>query len=1319
MKLQKMDKSGKIGLFIAIIGVFLMLGLGLVSADISINPFDTRKSFEPSPTEDMSSFIIDDFNDDYGVIRLSTTIFWITSDKIAEYSLTSNTEYCLSSCEAQGKVTLFKDSKIFDDIKFTTLSGEETNIKGYEYDLFVGYKDVIVQVPIEWKEVCAKYDEKACWQEPIAWKDEIQKQEVWEAYDGSVLPAGDYRWKVKGVKEPWESIDFIPVVDSVEFSEWATWKESYSVGIISYYNFETTLGTDVVGGINNLTYSGANVNSGIVTGKIGYGLSCSSPDYAYKTTTTGFPSGDKSRTWAGWVSTTATEGCFFGIGTSGTTRAVQEMKRIANPTWQFANYGDDLNSWAGASGWEFIVMTYEEGSNLEKFYLNGINTINKSLAGSLVTGGSFDLCNCPRYSSVLTATVDEFAVWNRSLTSQEIYDLWNDGDGLSYTLDTNTYPSYFDYWDNNATLIDEGYALFNVTINNTNGTVILEINGTNYTAQNITANVYNVSVFLTSGAYPYYWGAWGNGTIEYYKISDIRYYFINDSKYPSFNNEWSNNKSLIDSGTAYFNISVIESNGTVILWLANSTTVNSYLASNSTAQDFRVAVALGYQNESVYYYNWSSYGTGALHNINYSSNYVYTINMSPKIHISYPLNVSIPFYEYGTNISVNWTYNGTKTNCNYYLGTSNGWCFQGSPTVATSCGGLDTGNVNIYGDDTYYNYTWANSAANNSYVTATSWDEIPANYSIPSSCWLNPLALRNRYDCGGFGSSINHLECRNLTGWVNIHDFSSPDLFCHNINLAVNMTWKMEPYNASFACSANTSSFNPQNYTSLVFTDSIETVYINWSYTVTARIINALAAAYETSSQSANVNITYPSGTVIVPSLEYNGTSYPSTGINYFTSNFTIPSLQSDSIATFPYRWTILYTNTTGTYQYNTTLRNQTVNPIKLYYCNSSDTIIAANFTAYDEANLSKINNWNFKATFDFWLGDGSAYRTVSINNISIAEVDLCTYPRNINYTVNGLSQFSDNAGEYTPRDYYLLKQNLNNITTNLSMMFIPNADSTTFIQKVQDNNQIIMPDVYIFTQRYYPELNEYKTVQVTKTGNDGKTVGFYKTETVFYRHILKTSDGDILLESPIQKIFAETAPYTIIFTVGSNPSYPGNSVEGLNNFTYSLSANATSKLVTYTYIDNSGLLINGSLVVEKLSLSGPNTIVCSTSSTDSTAVLICDLSAYTTGTFKIKAAVSRTDNSYKIVESINFKISDSKTIFGTFGLFLAIFIILVAACAFIYNPIAGIVAVDCAIVFVNIIGLASMGYTLIFSIIALSIIALILIVKSDSGYKI
>ena len=110
----------KLMLFIFII----VLLVGTISA-FELNPFADKKIFEDEITLDMDEFIKEDFNDKYGIIRLSKTFFWFETDRIAEYSLIDNTEQCTINCEADGRAILYSDLKLFDGVQFIGKNGIE------------------------------------------------------------------------------------------------------------------------------------------------------------------------------------------------------------------------------------------------------------------------------------------------------------------------------------------------------------------------------------------------------------------------------------------------------------------------------------------------------------------------------------------------------------------------------------------------------------------------------------------------------------------------------------------------------------------------------------------------------------------------------------------------------------------------------------------------------------------------------------------------------------------------------------------------------------------------------------------------------------------------------------------------------------------------------------------------------------------------------------------------------------------------------------------------------------------------------------------
>lgn len=490
--------------------------------------------------------------------------------------------------------------------------------------------------------------------------------------------------------------------------------------------------------------------------------------------------------------------------------------------------------------------------------------------------------------------------------------------------------------------------------------------------------------------------------------------------------------------------------------------------------------------------------------------------------------------------------------------------------------------------------------------------------------------------------------------------------------------------------------------------------YINISQTYNA-------STYETNTEGFSLNISYDSSyyTAISANLIYNGTSYPATisgvGNNVTLSkSLTINAINTES-ENKSFYWQLNLFNGTGLEQYNTSLTNQTINRFHLELCNATYPIKAVNFTAYREDNLTRVRPFSLFATLNYWLGDGTLYRNLSINNGSLAEQTLCIKPEDKSFYLNGLVQYGTDNSSYLTRDYYFANTLVNNITTNISLYLLEPAEATTFILQVQDINQLPMNNTYIKVQRYYPATDSYETVQIAKTGSDGKTVGFYETETVYYRHIILSENGTVLLTTERQKIFGETVPYKIIFTIGEGVTYPWSVFENKTGLTYGLSYNKTSKLVTYSYADSSTGFTSARLFVVKNRYNTVDLSVCNQTSSLTSAVITCNLSSYSDGSFTAKGYVTRS-GSESVIEIIVFDIESAKDVFGKEGLFLAFFIILCAGMLFLWHPVVGIWAVTISVVFVNLIKLASFPAVFVFSLISIAIIVSV-VLKAERGY--
>jgi hypothetical protein len=80
------------------------------------------------------------------------------------------------------------------------------------------------------------------------------------------------------------------------------------------------------------------------------------------------------------------------------------------------------------------------------------------------------------------------------------------------------------------------------------------------------------------------------------------------------------------------------------------------------------------------------------------------------------------------------------------------------------------------------------------------------------------------------------------------------------------------------------------------------------------------------------------------------------------------------------------------------------------------------------------------------------------------------------------------------------------------------------------------------------------------------------------------------------------------------------------------------------------------------------------------------------------------------VTDLIQFVITSARDILGNEGLLIGLFIILVSGFTMIWNPSAGIVAINVAIIFTNIMGFISVSPVFIFGSIAVSFIAIILL---------
>ena len=197
----------------------------------------------------------------------------------------------------------------------------------------------------------------------------------------------------------------------------------------------------------------------------------------------------------------------------------------------------------------------------------GVGTISLYKNGTLINSGTSPLSNYTAFNGTGMYNITSIYAGNTNYTGNS-ETFWVN---VSAIVDS-VYPIFSNYSDDTGTLIGVGTGYFNVTVENTNGTVYLNINGVQVQASN-TSNIYNATyTFTNSGSYSYNWTAYGNGTLHNLNTSTNQSYVVNPypptnpgqtvsipsggSSTPTVNNTKSQNFSLIGTPITLSNMSI-------------------------------------------------------------------------------------------------------------------------------------------------------------------------------------------------------------------------------------------------------------------------------------------------------------------------------------------------------------------------------------------------------------------------------------------------------------------------------------------------------------------------------------------------------------------------------------------------------------------------------------------------------------------------------------------------------------------------------------------------------------------------------------------
>lgn len=444
-------------------------------------------------------------------------------------------------------------------------------------------------------------------------------------------------------------------------------------------------------------------------------------------------------------------------------------------------------------------------------------------------------------------------------------------------------------------------------------------------------------------------------------------------------------------------------------------------------------------------------------------------------------------------------------------------------------------------------------------------------------------------------------------------------------------------------------------------------------YAINSETYNA--TTYEMRSEGYILNLSYSSDiTSVSGSLILNGTSYlvsksGDSTETIMTNTIDIPSFTGTSAQDYNFYWNLFFTTGSGTTEYNTTTRTQTVSPVVFVRCNSTySTPIVVNYTIYNESSRDLINA-TMDASFVYWLGDGDITKSYFLDSTdSNSTFQFCT---NSNETFSVDAIINLEASGYNERTYYFNNQQYNNATTEQFLYMISTGNGTNVIIQVRDAGLVPLQGYYVTIERYYPEIHAYKEVIIGETDEYGQFVAKLIENTVKYKFTFRDGDGVVKKTTEDMTIACRSSICVLPFVI-EDTTDDFDRFDNVTDYDWSFSFDNDTNIFTFTWNDVSGSSAINWLKVERYLFNG-TTLVCNSTSTSLSGSLTCDVGDQE-ASYQAQAFRKVGGESWNRIGLLSKKVGITFQTYGKEGLIWSFFLFMTAIAIGYWFPPAGMV---------------------------------------------
>lgn len=318
------------------------------------------------------------------------------------------------------------------------------------------------------------------------------------------------------------------------------------------------------------------------------------------------------------------------------------------------------------------------------------------------------------------------------------------------------------------------------------------------------------------------------------------------------------------------------------------------------------------------------------------------------------------------------------------------------------------------------------------------------------------------------------------------------------------------------------------------------------------------SSIYETQGTSYIVNLTDLYNTNLsAVTLFVNGSSYTPTQSGYLW-NYTRQS-PANYLNNVSLIWQLTYSGV----NYNTTTYYQLINPINFGLCNATYTVPYLNLSFKDEATNISMNATIQSSTFVYYLGNGTANKTVYYSTSSnYTDYRFCFLPGNLTYYI--YPSVSYNLGtDYPLRTWNPATKSYTNSTTNQTLYLLSTSTGSYVTFQVVNSADQPLSNVNVNATRL---IDGISTVVAQGTTDSAGSIQFWLNPDYLHTFMFSKSGYTTFTTS----LFPTEAEYTI--TLGGSSSSSGGTAtdytRGIKLFVYPKSKELQND-TTYRFIFN------------------------------------------------------------------------------------------------------------------------------------------------------